>query len=53
MSLRDISGVLQSLTNLEKVKITEEEAIKLAEQDIKNLHPSFKIDISGVRDDDN
>ncbi len=32
---------------------TEEEAIKLAEQDIKNLHPSFKIDISGVRDDDN
>ena len=32
---------------------TEEEAIKLAEQDIKNLHPSFNLDISGVRDDDN
>lgn len=30
---------------------TEDEAIKLAEQDIKNLHPSFNMDISGVRDD--
>ena len=30
---------------------TEEEAIKLAEQDIKNLHPSLKMDISGVRND--
>ena len=32
---------------------TEEEAIKLAERDVKNLHPSFNMDISGVRDDDN
>jgi len=35
------------------ITATEEEAIQRAEQDIKNLHPSFNIDISGVRDDDN
>ena len=35
------------------ITTNEEQAIKLAEQDIKNLHPSFNLDISGIRDDDN
>ena len=35
------------------ITTNEEEAFKLAEQDIKNLHPSFNLDISGVRDYDN
>lgn len=29
---------------------TEEEAIKLAEKDIKYMHPSFNLEISGVKD---
>ena len=42
MSLRDISGVLQSLTNLEKVKITEEELERKSQEKNRLLGIQFK-----------
>ena len=42
MSLRDISGVLQSLTNLEKVKITEEELERKSQEKNRLLDIQFK-----------
>ena len=32
---------------------TEEEAVELADKDIKYMHPSFNLEISEVRYDDN